>query len=56
MKKVLDVSKMKKSLSWEPTITLNEALKMTYKWYLESQKMNKSDWDDIKSKIVNLFS
>jgi len=38
MKKVLDVSKMKKSLSWEPTISLDEGLKMTYKWYLESQK------------------
>jgi len=36
MRKVMDVSKIK-SLGWEPKISLEEGIKSTYKWYVNSQ-------------------
>ncbi len=41
----IDPSKMMKELSWEPTTTFDEGIKLTIKWYLD----NKGWWENIIS-------
>lgn len=38
MRKVLDVSKMKRTLNWEPPVSLDEGLGKTIKWYLANKR------------------
>ncbi len=38
MRKVLDISRMKEVLGWEPALSLREGLKKTIDWYAENRK------------------
>ena len=37
MKKILDTTKMKKVLNWEPKIKLRDGINLTIKWYMNSK-------------------
>jgi dTDP-glucose 4,6-dehydratase len=37
MRKVLDVTKMKAELGWEPRISLRDGLRKTIDWFVENE-------------------
>ena len=37
MKKILDTTKMKKILNWQPKIKLKEGINLTLNWYMNSK-------------------
>lgn len=39
LKKILDVSKMKAALNWEPRYSLHEGLKRTVAWYIQNKEL-----------------
>lgn len=42
----IDASKIKRTLGWQPTVTLQQGLRQTVKWYLE----NETWWRDIQNR------